>query len=503
MHVEAHRRREERQIRRGVVEHRREAARDQEELPRLIETQLVTARLKQRERRNHGHEDTREQDRDLDDRLVVEAVRLSGRLGRREHADQREHQHHSLAVRRRQEDRADHPEQERDVEPALDVQRDLLGRVARDVPGLLLRVRAAVHDVEQREASYERRREIIREHETYQKGWLYFITTDSRIPQHVREEMSSWGLAADEFSDNGHWPHQIYVREARRMIGSYVMTENELRKRRPTPNSVGMGSYSIDSHNVQRYITPEGTVQNEGDIGVSTYGPYEIAYGSLTPKRSQCKNLLVPVCVSSSHIAFGSIRMEPVFMILGQSAATAAVLAIEANQPVQDVAYEQLRQRLIADGQILQFDGPSGAGVSAKKFSGVVIDDTQAERSGNWLGSAANQPFVGYGYQHDSNRMDGNSKAVFSANLETGRYAVQIGYPRNANRSTKTPVTVFYDAGSKTVLLDQTKKPTIDGLFQPIGTYEFTDQQPARVTITNSDTDGYVVIDAVRFVPVE
>jgi hypothetical protein len=204
------------------------------------------------------------------------------------------------------------------------------------------------------DASYARRREIIREHETYQQGWLYFIANDPRVPADVREKMSRWGLAKDEFKDNGNWPHQIYVREARRMIGAYVMTENELLKRRPTPESVGMGSYAMDSHNVQRYITPEGYVQNEGDIGVSTKGPYAIAYGSLTPKKSQCENLLVPVCVSSSHIAYGSIRMEPVFMILGQSAATAAVMAIDSKIAVQDVPYAALRTRLLADGQVLE-----------------------------------------------------------------------------------------------------------------------------------------------------
>jgi hypothetical protein len=209
------------------------------------------------------------------------------------------------------------------------------------------------------EASYERRREIIREHETYQKGWLYFISNDPRVPGEVREEMRRWGLAKDEFKDNGHWPHQLYIREARRMVGSFVMTENELVKRRPTPNSVGMGSYTIDSHNVQRYITPEGFVQNEGDIGVETNGPYEIAYAALVPKKSQCENLLVPVCVSSSHIAYGSMRMEPVFMVLGQSAATAAVLAIEGGHVVQDVPYDRLRERLLADGQVLEVPGNS------------------------------------------------------------------------------------------------------------------------------------------------
>ena len=204
------------------------------------------------------------------------------------------------------------------------------------------------------EATYERRREIIREHETYQQGLMYFLSHDPRVPEDVRAAMSKWGLAADEFVDNGHWPHQIYVRESRRMIGRYVMTENELLKRRPTPEPIGMGSYGMDSHNVQRYVTPAGHVQNEGDIGVSTNGPYAIAFGSIQPQQDQCRNLLVPVCVSSSHIAYGSIRMEPVFMILGQSAATTAVLAIQRGVPVQEVDYATLRERLLQDGQILE-----------------------------------------------------------------------------------------------------------------------------------------------------
>ena len=204
------------------------------------------------------------------------------------------------------------------------------------------------------EASYERRKEIIKEHEQYQKGLLWFVANDPRVPEDIQSEMQKWGLAKDEFTDNGNWPHQIYVREARRMIGEYVMTENELLKKRPTPNSVGMGSYTMDSHNVQRYIKEDGFVQNEGDIGVKTEGPYAISYGSLVPKKEECKNLLVPVCVSSSHIAFGSIRMEPVFMILGQSAAAAAVLALDKGTSVQDVAYEDLKKVLLDKGQVLE-----------------------------------------------------------------------------------------------------------------------------------------------------
>ncbi|MDB4271654.1 FAD-dependent oxidoreductase [Akkermansiaceae bacterium] len=203
------------------------------------------------------------------------------------------------------------------------------------------------------DGSYERRREIIKEHEVYQKGMMYFLANDPRVPEAIRKEMSTWGLAKDEFTDNGNWPHQLYIREARRMIGAYVTTQLDVQGKRETPQPIGMGSYTMDSHNVQRYITPEGYLQNEGDIGVTPKKPYHIAYGSITPKKEECQNLLVPAAVSSSHIAFGSIRMEPVFMILGQSAGTAAALSIDDKVAVQDLDYEKLRTRLLADKQRL------------------------------------------------------------------------------------------------------------------------------------------------------
>ena len=203
------------------------------------------------------------------------------------------------------------------------------------------------------EASYERRREIIDEHETYQKGLLWFVANDPRVPEDIRSEMARWVLAIDEFTDNGNWPHQLYIREARRMIGEYVTTENDVLLKREVPKPIGMGSYTMDSHNVQRYITPEGYVQNEGDIGVSPPAPYSISFGSLIPKKEECENLLVPVCLSASHIAFGSIRMEPVFMVLGQSAAVAATIAIDKKMKIQDIPYSDLKNELIKRDQVL------------------------------------------------------------------------------------------------------------------------------------------------------
>lgn len=205
------------------------------------------------------------------------------------------------------------------------------------------------------QATYERRKEIIDEHITYQKGLLYFIANDPRVPADTREEMKKWGYSRDEFEENNYWPYNIYVREARRMIGEYIMTENDVLSKRIVPHSIGMGSYNLDSHNTQRYIKPDGFVDNEGDVELPTGKPYMIDLGSILPKKKECSNLLVPVCVSSSHIAFGSIRMEPVFMILGQSAGTVASMALEKKLPIHDIPYEEISKKLNADGQVLEF----------------------------------------------------------------------------------------------------------------------------------------------------
>ncbi len=356
------------------------------------------------------------------------------------------------------------------------------------------------------EGSYEKRRAIIAEHRQYQQGLLWFVANDPRVPKKVQDELRTWGLPKDEFTDNGNWSHQLYIREARRMIGSYVMTENELLKKRPTPDSVGMGSYGIDSHNIQRYITPEGNVQNEGDIGVSTKGPYEIAYGSLVPKKGQGSNLLVPVAMSASHIAYGSIRMEPVFMILGQSAATAAVLAMDAGIPVQSVPYEQLKAQILKDGQILHYDGPTTLrGIDPKSLKGVVLDDADAKLTGVWSESGAAKSFIGGGYSHDGNAKDGKASARFKTKLpKAGKYRVFLASPPNSNRASNAPVEVVHAGGSKHLKLNLKDPKPADGLYWlDLGTFEFTADQPAVVIITNAGTDGYVVIDGVRWLPVE
>lgn len=206
------------------------------------------------------------------------------------------------------------------------------------------------------DGDYATRKRIVEGQEYYQRGLMWTLANHPRVPQPIREEVSKWGLAADEFTDNGNWASQIYVREARRMIGEYVTTEHDCRRMRIVEDPVGLGSYTMDSHNVQRYITEDGCVQNEGNIEVSPGGPYAISYRSLLPKEKECGNLLTCCAVSSSHIAFGSIRMEPVFMLLGQSAATAAVQSLEEGNDLHDLNYQKLRVQLMRDGQKLEVD---------------------------------------------------------------------------------------------------------------------------------------------------
>jgi len=351
------------------------------------------------------------------------------------------------------------------------------------------------------DASYARRREILKEHETYQKGYFYFLANDPRVPEDVRTWMSQWGLAMDEFKDNGHWPHQIYVREARRMVSDFVVAEPHLRGKTPTPRSVGMGSYNMDSHNTQRYVDAKGHVRNEGDIQVNPGGPYPIDYGSLVPKKDECENLLVPVCVSCTHIAFGSIRMEPVFMTLGQSSATAACFAIDDDQAVQDVPYEKLKKRLLADKQVLEFAGKRNIVLSSASLKGVTRDDAQLKNKGLWTYSNSQSPFVEYGYRHDNNAQKGELSAAFSVKVpKSGKYEVRIFYTANPNRASNVPVTIGHAEGETKVVVNQKKRPT-HGTYLSIGTYAFKADQPAVVTIVNKGTDGYVIIDCVQWLP--
>lgn len=201
--------------------------------------------------------------------------------------------------------------------------------------------------------SHAEREALAAKHRDYQLGLVWTVQNHPRVPEAIRKSYAAWGLTKDEFPDNGHWPYNLYVREARRMISDLVMTEDHCKLKIPVDDPVGQGAYTLDSHNTQRFVH-NGMVMNEGDIQTYLSGkPYGISYRSIVPKIGECENLFVPWALSASHIAFGSIRMEPVFMVLGQSAGTAAGMAIDDNVPVQKVPYEKLRAKLVADGQKL------------------------------------------------------------------------------------------------------------------------------------------------------
>ncbi|MCP4889462.1 MAG: FAD-dependent oxidoreductase [Planctomycetaceae bacterium] len=202
---------------------------------------------------------------------------------------------------------------------------------------------------------YELREKIFQDHVTYQQGLMYFLANDKQVPKELQTRVNAWGLSPKEFKGTDHWPHHLYVREGRRMVSDYVMTQDNCQNKRVAEDSVGIASYSMDSHFCQRVVVQEKgvtTVRNEGGLG-HRVGPYPVSYRSIVPQKGECSNLLVPLCLSASHIAYGSIRMEPVFMILGQSTGTAACIAIDDDVSVQDVDYIKLRKQLIADKQLL------------------------------------------------------------------------------------------------------------------------------------------------------
>jgi len=352
------------------------------------------------------------------------------------------------------------------------------------------------------QADYATRAKILAEHETYVRGLLWTLANHPRVPEKIRRQASRWGLAKDEFADNDHWPYTAYIREARRMVSDYVQTELDCRRVRVCDDPVGMGSYNMDSHNTQRYVTDEGFVRNEGDIQVSPGGPYSISYRAIVPKEQECSNLLVPVCLSSSHIAYGSIRMEPVFMILGQSAATAACHSIEDEISVQKVDYARLAERLEKDGQVLRYAAAArsaGWSIDPKSLEGIVVDDTQAERKGTWLASHSVPGYVGAGYLHDNHEGQGKKSIRFPLPVKkAGRYEVRLAYTPNPNRATNVPVEIHHADGAERMTVNQKAKPKLEKSFISLGTFRFTADEDAAVVVSNNDANGHVIADAVQ-----
>jgi hypothetical protein len=355
------------------------------------------------------------------------------------------------------------------------------------------------------EADYAAREKMFQEHLRYQQGLMWTLVTSQRVPEKIREEVGRWGLCKDEFHDYAGWPHQLYVREARRMVSDYVMTQHNCQGRAVAEDAVGLAAYTMDSHNVQRYVDSQDHVKNEGDVQVGGFSPYPISYRSIVPKESECQNLFVPVCLSATHIAYGSIRMEPVFMVLGQSAATAAAMAIDGGTSVQQVDYPRLRERLLTYKQVLVWSGQrrtGPSGIDSKTLTGLVVDDDAAAKQGNWNSSSSVAGYVGAHYLHDNNQQKGELSATYSFALkEPGPYDVRIAYTPNPNRATNVPITVRHAGGESRFTLNQRAKPDDEAIFRSVGKFHF--HLDAVVTIANSNTDGYVIIDAVQLLPVK
>lgn len=343
------------------------------------------------------------------------------------------------------------------------------------------------------EADYATRKKIQNQHEDYVKGLLYFIGHDQRMPEHLRNQMLTWGYPKDEYTDNGNWTPQMYVREARRMVGEYVMTQANCEGREIVSDTVGLAAYTMDSHNCQRIVV-NGMVKNEGNVEIGGFGPYPISYRSIIPKLSDCKNLLVPVCLSASHIAYGSIRMEPVFMVLGQSAAIAAALAIQNGSDVQQVDVKKL-QSLLAQNPLMN---------GATKEVLVDNDDLQnVTITGDW--KIEKQGAYGSSMFIDSSIGKGEKKIRFMPVLpKAGLYHIYTYIPKMKGVSSKISVSISNGVNTIVNVIraeDIKVEGQTSGEWVSLGQHRLAKGKKSHVTITNANADGYIPADAVLFIP--
>lgn len=347
------------------------------------------------------------------------------------------------------------------------------------------------------ESNYKQRELIWEDHKNYVQGLMYFLGNDSRVPKSLRDEVLTWGLSKDEFKDTGYWPHQLYIREGRRMIGEYIMTQFDAWDNAKKENTVGMGSYMIDSHYVRKFVDEEdGILKMEGLTGHQPVRPYEIPYTSITPKKVQCENLLVPVCMSASHVMYGSLRMEPVYMILGESAGTAIAQAFNNNlQAVQNIDIIQLQKKLHQNGMILSYDG----GVYLKSdFDGVILDDKDASFKGGWGTSSNSIPFMessGYRYTLDQSEF---SEAIYKTTInQSGMYDILYLFAPGANRASNANIIIKSPNETKKITINM--KPKIPDETYPlvkIYTLDLKANDSIEITINNEQANGIVVADA-------
>lgn len=346
------------------------------------------------------------------------------------------------------------------------------------------------------EASYKEREKIIAAHKSYTFGFLWFIGHDERVPEHIRKEMLRWGLPKDEYVEYDHWTPQLYIREARRMVGEYVATQANCDNRATVEDGIGMAAYTMDSHNCQRIVIEKDgkkMVKNEGDVQIHGGLPYDISYRSITPKREECSNLLVPVCLSASHIAYGSIRMEPVFMLLGQSAAKAACLAIDAGVKVQEVDVREIQRMYEVDPLL---DGTP---------ADIVVDDVAVEPDAK---SGWNRIKASNGYGRSYFLLDPTSakkRLRFPFEVaESGKYKVYTYHINIWNGNKVTELEVFDGKQKQTVVLDTDKivvKGQTSGEWVLLGEYDLNKDESGYVEFTNNGKHtGRIVADAVLLV---
>jgi len=338
------------------------------------------------------------------------------------------------------------------------------------------------------DGDYAVRKEIWKNHEDYTKGLLYFLGHDERVPAHIRDEMNSWGYSKDEFKKLNGFSSQLYVREARRMVSDVVMTQLHSEGIEKVEDQIAMAAYQMDSHNIQRIIV-DGMVKNEGDVQKRVPAPFPISYRSIVPKVGQAKNLLVPVCLSASHIAFGSIRMEPVFMVLGQSAATAAVEAINSGLSVQEINLERVQKELklnpLADGSAPEIL------VDNDDSSSVVIEGEWETRRG------------GYGYDHmfSQNNSDQLKTVKFYPEVPVrGDYEIFTYLSKNKDRAPKVRYTIYDGKKSKEKVIDNSTIEELglsSGEWVSLGTYNFSAGKKSFIEVSNKDAEGQVTVDAM------
>ena len=343
--------------------------------------------------------------------------------------------------------------------------------------------------------TYAGRAVLRQQHEDYLRGLLYFYATSARVPALLNTEAQSWGLAKDEFADTGGWPWQIYVREARRMVSDYVMTQSNCESRVTAPDGICLASYSIDSHGVQRVASGSST-RWEGSIGGTPPYPYPISYRSIVPRSNECQNVFSTFALSASHVAFASCRMEPVFMMTSHAAGTAAALAIDDNVAVQNLSYAKLAAQLRADGQLLSWAAATSA------TNGIILDQggpgTTNSGTSGWTAGANAGGWNG-DYWHDQSTGKGTKWVSYAPTLLTnGTYEVYAWWVESSNRATNTPYDIIHPGGTNRILVNQ--RVSSGGWFK-LFTTNFTAGTNGKVIIRNDNTvaGDYCVADGIRF----